>query len=319
MTSPFHPGEVAVQSKAGVRTEAAHVGAIIRDSIALSAAAFLSSQRFAIAGFADEAGNVWASLLSGEVGALRAIDPARLLIAMRPVESDPLAAALARAAALGRPAELGLLVIDLVSRKRLRLNGVAEPAPDGRFLLHVREAYWNCPKYIQKRQLDTRAVDASMSELREDAVAGATQLTAAQRALVSAADTFFIASVAPDGRADASHRGGEPGFVRLHDDAGGVTLVFPDYSGNNMFNTFGNLAVNPAAGLLFLDFARGAALQLTGRAEVLWDPADYAGFPGAERAARFRITDVVEQAHATPLRWQLVERSPFNPPAPRAT
>ena len=308
-----------MQSKAGVRAEAAHVGAIVRGTINASAATFLAGQQYAIAGFADDAGQVWASLLEGAAGALHAIDPARLLVAMRPGAADPLAATFARAAALGRPTEVGLLVIDLVSRKRLRLNGAAAPAPDGHVLLHLREAYWNCPKYIQKRQLVPPSPDASTDVSGYGAAARTRRLTAAQRACIASADTFFIASVAPDGRADASHRGGEPGFVRIDDGnpSGGATLVFPDYSGNNMFNTLGNIAVNPAAGLLFLDFARGAVLQLTGRAEVLWDAAEWAAFPGAERAVRFEIAEILEHPHATPLRWRLVERSPFNPPAPR--
>ena len=88
----------------------------------------------------------------------------------------------------------------------------------------------------------------------------------------------------------------------------------PDYPGNNMFNTFGNLAVNPAAGLLFVDFERGATLQLTGTADVLWEREHLAAFPGAERAVRFRVAEALERPHATTLRWRLVERSPFNPP-----
>jgi hypothetical protein len=118
--------------------------------------------------------------------------------------------------------------------------------------------------------------------------------------------------------ADASHRGGEPGFVQLTPgDAGEDVLTFPDYPGNDMFNTFGNLALQPAAGLLFVDFARGATLQLTGTAEVLWAGAPVAAFPGAERAVRFRVVAAVELPEATALRWRLVEPSPYNPPPPR--
>ncbi|CAA9380117.1 MAG: probable iron-sulfur binding protein YPO1417, partial [uncultured Gemmatimonadetes bacterium] len=79
---------------------------------------------------------------------------------------------------------------------------------------------------------------------------------------------------------------------------------------------FGNLAVNPRAGLLFIDFDQGATLQLSGSAEVLWDRADFAAFPGAHRAVRFRVSDVVELPHGTRLHWRLIQRSPFNPPAP---
>jgi predicted pyridoxine 5'-phosphate oxidase superfamily flavin-nucleotide-binding protein len=126
-------------------------------------------------------------------------------------------------------------------------------------------------------------------------------LDARQGAAIAAADTFFIASWHPAGGADASHRGGRPGFVEVRDER---TLEFPDYPGNNMFNTLGNLAGHPRAGLLFADFERGDLLQLTGRARVL-----------GEHAVRIRID--VEEVRATPagtsLRFELVESSPSNP------
>jgi predicted pyridoxine 5'-phosphate oxidase superfamily flavin-nucleotide-binding protein len=124
------------------------------------------------------------------------------------------------------------------------------------------------------------------------------------RALVAGADTFFIASWHPGGGADASHRGGRPGFVRVLDD---TTLEFPDYPGNNMFNTLGNLVGHPRAGLLFVDFERGDLLQLTGRAQVLWKP---------DTAVRVAIEEVLETPRGGSLRFELVEPSPVNPPLP---
>ena len=144
-----------------------------------------------------------------------------------------------------------------------------------------------------------------------------TGLTDAQRARIAAADTLFIATAHPGSGADASHRGGEPGFVRpARGAAGEDVLVFPDHPGNNMFNTFGNLAASPAAGLLFVDFGGGPTLQLTGTAEVLWEPEEFAVFPGARRAVRFHVAGALETAHGTGPRWRLFQRSPFNPPPP---
>jgi hypothetical protein len=90
-------------------------------------------------------------------------------------------------------------------------------------------------------------------------------------------------------------------------------LAFPDYSGNNMFNTLGNLAVNPKAGLLFVDFERGSTLQLSGQATIIWEESRVREFRGAERVIEFQIEQVVELAPAQSLRWQLVEYSDFNP------
>jgi predicted pyridoxine 5'-phosphate oxidase superfamily flavin-nucleotide-binding protein len=131
-----------------------------------------------------------------------------------------------------------------------------------------------------------------------------------QRRLILNADTFFIASAYPEGGADASHRGGNPGFVWF---LNGNTLEFPDYSGNTMFNTLGNIAVNPSAGLLFLDFEGGGTLQLTGEARIVWDVGRAAGFAGAERVVEFRVQEAVEIQSSIPLRWQFQGYSPFNP------
>jgi predicted pyridoxine 5'-phosphate oxidase superfamily flavin-nucleotide-binding protein len=86
--------------------------------------------------------------------------------------------------------------------------------------------------------------------------------------------------------ADVSHRGGRPGFVRT-DDA--VTLTVPDYIGNSLFNTIGNLQVNPRAGLLFPNFVTGDILMLATRATVIWDDPEVREFAGAQRLLRFQI------------------------------
>jgi hypothetical protein len=179
----------------------------------------------------------------------------------------------------------------------LRFNGRGLLLPDGVFLL-VDEVYGNCPRYIQKRRLSGENAVYPVT-LRHS-----TSLDGRTRALVAGADTFFIASAHPGGGADASHRGGRPGFVRVLDE---TTLEFPDYPGNNMYNTLGNLLGHPRAGLLFVDFETGDTVQLTGRADVLWEPAT---------AVRVTIEEVLETLGACSLRFELVEPSPANPPLP---
>jgi hypothetical protein len=123
------------------------------------------------------------------------------------------------------------------------------------------------------------------------------KLGAAQRALIEEADTFFIATAHPERGADASHRGGPPGVVEVAAD--GASLRVPDYSGNSMFQTLGNLEIDPHAGLLFLDWEGGTSLQLTGRARSVWGDED--------RAVEFAIDAVRERELALPERWEPVD------------
>jgi predicted pyridoxine 5'-phosphate oxidase superfamily flavin-nucleotide-binding protein len=297
----YHPGEIEVQERVGVRAMAERVGNSIHPTISRAAREFLEEQFMLVVASVDLDGRVWASLLTGERGFVRALDERTVRIDAAPFPGDPLAGALLRTGT-----EVGVLAIDLATRSRLRLNGEAEGHPDG---IHVRacQIYANCPKYIQAREPET--VEAETA-LQDGPALRSRGLTGEQRSLVSEADTFFIASAHPEGGTDASHRGGNPGFVRfLHEN----TLEFPDYSGNTMFNTLGNIAVNPSAGLLFLDFERGGTLQLTGDARIVWDARRAARFAGAERVVEFRVEEVVETRGAVPLRWRFEGYSPFNP------
>jgi hypothetical protein len=140
-------------------------------------------------------------------------------------------------------------------------------------------------------------------------VATAAGLTDAQRDRLRAADTFFIASARPGDGVDVSHRGGMPGFLQVDGDR----LAWPDYAGNAMFNTLGNLHVHPHAGLLVPDFERGGAVILTGAASIDWSPEHAAGIAGAERVVTMTIDRVVEQTGVLPAAFQLREYSPFNP------
>ena len=252
LTGPFHTGELEVQRRAGVSDEARAVGRIVADSISPAASRFLDGQRLAVAASLDGAGRPWASVLSGPAGFLRTIDERRLWVAAVPAADDPLAANLH-----ARP-EMGLLVLEPQTRRRMRLNGRGSPGADGLSLL-TREVYGNCPKYIQKRRL------AGEATRPRGAAAITTRLRARQQQWIARADTLFIASFHPAGGADASHRGGNPGFVRV---AGDHRIMIPDYPGNAMFNTLGNLLEYPRAGLLFVDFATGDTLQLTGRVDL---------------------------------------------------
>jgi predicted pyridoxine 5'-phosphate oxidase superfamily flavin-nucleotide-binding protein len=112
----------------------------------------------------------------------------------------------------------------------------------------------------------------------------------ADKAFVEAAAFFFLATADADGRPDCSFKGGAPGFVRI---AGPDRLVFPDYDGNGMFRSLGNIKVNPHVGLLFMKVGeRPGRLRINGRAQLSFDPADLAAIPGAQALVIVTPTDI---------------------------
>lgn len=298
--SVYHAGELEVQARAGVTEQAQHIGAIIRSNIPGIAREFLQSQRMVVLATLDSSGQVWASVLTGPPGFVRAVDSQTVQISAIPVPGDPLAEN------LNHRHEIGMFVVEFSTRRRMKVKGQSEHASDGALIIHATQVYSQCTKYIQARELLTD----SNRPVEEPEVIHVHSLTPGQQKWIVNADTFFIASFHPETGADASHRGGNPGFVKV---MGRETLVFPNYWGNSMFNTLGNITVDSHAGLLFIDFATGSTLQITGKACVIWDKNRVAEFPGANQLVEYQITQAIETLHAMPLRWRFVAYSSANP------
>jgi len=296
MQSPFHEGEQQVQALLGVREEIEPwARRVVRAWMPEEHRAFHSSLPFLVAAARDDRGRPWATILTGSVGFVDSPDPEHLTIATRLLPGDPLERHLSAGA------DLGLLGIDLATRRRNRVNGrIIETAGD-RLVFRVGQAFGNCPQYIRHRNWRQVATPSATPPAHR-----ADTLSRRQQAWIQAADTLFIASghgSAADSDTqgmDASHRGGEPGFVQVLD---GRRLVFPDYAGNNHYNTIGNLVMDPRMGLLLVDFTRGSLLHLTGRASIDWGSAAVARVPGARRLVDVDIDEVVERPEVLPLRW----------------
>jgi predicted pyridoxine 5'-phosphate oxidase superfamily flavin-nucleotide-binding protein len=306
----FHAGEIAVQERAGERTVAVRRATMIRDRLDDGMRAFLETQGVAAVGGMDEDGALWASLWCGTPGFLRGDHGGgRLaLLAGRdiPVADDPVRKA------IRERTDLGVLVIDFMARRRLRINGSIVYAADAGLELGVREVFGNCAKYIQRR-LRTDDVTSEVKEAVPAPVERGSRLDDARRDMVRRADTAFVATVHPGRGLDVSHRGGEPGFVRIADDN---YLRIPDYPGNSMFQTFGNLDIDARAGMAVVDFDRRRVLSLTGRAVTVFgaeDPEHPAG--GTGRYWSFSVAGWVEYSLPAAMTWTLLERSPSNPPA----
>ncbi|MEO1442025.1 MAG: pyridoxamine 5'-phosphate oxidase family protein, partial [Chloroflexota bacterium] len=267
MSAPYHSGELAVQEQAGGRQMAQMVGRGIRPFLFDYVVYALPEQNLFVASVADDDGNLWALPLAGENVFARAVDAYTMAIDTPLNPNNPLHHALQPGRAIG------LLGIVLQNRIRIRINGIIESVTPEGITVHVQQAYGNCPKYIQKRRL------IAVREAAPETITTFTHLSAEQQTWIAVADTFFVATSHPDAGADASHRGGNPGFVQINGD----TLTWPDYAGNMMFNTLGNIIANPNTGLLFIDFERDRVLQLTGQAEVLYDDPRQSDFAGAQR------------------------------------
>jgi len=290
--SPFHAGEHRVQERLGVRAIEEWARKVVRPYLPEQHREFYASLPFLVAAGRDEQGRPWATLLTGQPGFASSPDPESLAIAAEPGPGDALADAFAEGA------DIGFLGIELATRRRNRINGRVAGRRPGSIACAVGQTFGNCPQYIHERAW--RWIDR---EPAGTATRGRT-LTAAQRAWIAGADTFFIATghrgsgEHPSFGMDASHRGGAPGFVTVVDDR---RLTIPDYPGNNHYNTLGNLELDPRAGLLFVSFATGSLLQLTGRMTVEWSP-DAAAH--ADRLLHFEVDEIVEQPTVLPLRWE---------------
>ncbi|MGW5432030.1 pyridoxamine 5'-phosphate oxidase family protein [Streptomyces sp. NPDC004059] len=311
--STYHAGSLAVQELLGVRDRAEHVGRSLGQDIKPVAAAFLQLQPLLVVGAADPAtGRVWASALTGAPGFVRATGPrqmsvvtgrrscsrpegvrgtARATTDSRHPNDDPLATALETPGT-----RIGTIALDPRTRRRMRLNGRLRPTPRG-FAVEADQVFSNCPKYIQRRNSYETLADREPGSTRR-----LTELDPRAAEFIRSADTFFLATAHPGG-ADVSHRGGNPGFVQVTSPR---ELTWPDYPGNAMFLTLGNLRGDPRAGLLFLDWTTGATLQLTGEARAEFTAA-------GERDVRFTLTEARWTPAALPLRWSAPEYSPANP------
>jgi predicted pyridoxine 5'-phosphate oxidase superfamily flavin-nucleotide-binding protein len=298
MSQPFHSGELAVQERAGKTS-----GAVIRTSIPEIAAEFLVGRPAIVIAGRDADERMWATMLTGEPGFMQAPDPRVMVVHARPRPSDPLAPLVAAGG------EVGTILWD--HHGRMRVNGFLEPRADG-FAVSTVQVYSNCGRYIAQRHPLEASESEPATEPRESRAAASTgtELTAAQAAMIRAADTVFIGTSHPDGPADASHRGGNPGFIQVDSSR---TLRWPDYNGNAMFMTLGNIAVNPRVGLLFPDWATGGLLQVSGRARVDWDPASAAPLAGAERVVEFTVDAVQQTDRALDTRWSPAVLSRYNP------
>jgi predicted pyridoxine 5'-phosphate oxidase superfamily flavin-nucleotide-binding protein len=301
---PFHSGEREMQERTGERDVAARSGRLIADRLPAAAAQFVARQLYCVLGWRAPGGDLWAALLAGPHGFART-DEERTTVHLRLSDGRGLLSRIPPFRDLHEGDQLGTLFIELAARRRLRVNGHVTRFADGEISVEVRQAFPLCSKYIQRRQLEEREQAPQAIGVQHG-----TALHEELIAWITRADTFFVASAHPDGAADVSHRGGKPGFVRVASGA----LRIPDYPGNGMFNTLGNFALHPRAGLVFVDFETNRQLQMTGDVRVEFEsrpPSRDTGNTG--RWWEFTPREWVVSPLNRTLAWTFIDESPFNP------
>ena len=296
--SPWHAGEKQLQAHVGVAERMEAFGRkVIRSEMPDQHRTFYQQLPFMLYAAVDADGRPWASILEGHPGFAHSPEPGLLQFRSLPAFDDP--------AQLSDGSAIGLLGIELHTRRRNRINGHVRAMTTDGFAVTVDQSFGNCPQYIQLRQF--RSVPLADPSTR--AAQHFNELDDAAKTMIAEADTFFVASyVDVDGErsVDVSHRGGQAGFVQVE----GNRLTIPDFAGNLHFNTLGNLLLNPRAGLLFIDFNTGDLLQLSGRTEIILDGPQVEAFQGAERLWTIDVEQVVRRPAALALRWRFDGVSP---------
>jgi ferredoxin-NADP reductase/predicted pyridoxine 5'-phosphate oxidase superfamily flavin-nucleotide-binding protein len=296
--SPWHAGEKQLQAHVGVAERMEAFGRkVIRSEMPDQHRTFYQQLPFMLYAAVDADGHPWASILEGQPGFAHSPEPGLLQFRSLPAFDDP--------AQLSDGSAIGLLGIELHTRRRNRINGRVSAMTTDSFAVTVDQSFGNCPQYIQLRQFRS----APLTDPSTRAAQHFNELDDAAKAMITEADTFFVASyVDVDGArsVDVSHRGGQAGFVQVE----GNRLTIPDFAGNLHFNTLGNLLLNPRAGLLFIDFNTGDLLQLGGRTEIILDGPQVEAFQGAERLWTIDVEQVVRRPAALSLRWRFDGVSP---------
>jgi predicted pyridoxine 5'-phosphate oxidase superfamily flavin-nucleotide-binding protein len=304
MNETYHEGEKKIQQITGEADIANSLSRLITNMVTAGAINFIEKQPMTIVSSAASQNKIWVSVLIGDFGFVKVHELDSISFDKTLIRSTPKDIFYEN---IEKDHQIGALFIELAKRKRYRVNGTVK-LEDNLMMLHINEAYPNCPKYIQRRVI---ALPEHFT-VQDAVISKGTDFPATFQKMICKADTVFVGSKAADGRMDASHRGGNPGFIEILDDK---TIKIPEYPGNSMFNTMGNFVQNPFAGLLFVDFEKGETLQLTGSVEMKFNQTgeDLVKTNGTGRHWVFKMDEWIYTEKHHDVQWEFLDYSPFNP------
>ena len=303
MKEVFHSGELEIQKRTGEEKIAELNKNLVSPYIVKGAINFVEKQPMVIVGSRNRENELWASILIGDFGFIEVPKPSTVVFNTEKIVSTTSDIFYRN---ILEDNQIGSLFIELSTRKRLRANGSC--AINGpKIEMSIEQAYPNCPKYIQRRAI---AEPEHFKKTQTEDVIEGIPFDDEVLDFIKSADTFFVASAATDGKLDASHRGGNPGFLGIIKNN---TIKIPDYPGNSLFNTWGNITQNPNVGLLFIDFEKRETLQLTGHASLLFDQHSEDDLLKTKGTGRFWLFESLRSINHHQVEWNFLEYSPFNP------
>ena len=295
--SLFHAGELYFQELVGQRERVGRFAQRALRSVLIDEhREFFALLPWLIVGARNLTGHPVASVLSGPPGFVHAPDDRLLRIEFhRPIDTS-----LAKVLTTGN--DVGLLGLLPHVRRRNRANGMVVEHGADHIAVRIDQSFGNCPAHITQRELIYGAATNALPTAPPEIFS---YLTPELRTTIEEADTLFIASgcgtiQAGNGQGlDISHRGGAPGFVRVESQQ---TLIVPDYSGNQLYNTLGNLRLDSRAGLVFVNFENGDLLQLRVRSTIHEEPTFRSHDPRAQRWLELSVEQVTLQRGVLGLR-----------------
>ncbi|KAH7069670.1 hypothetical protein BKA63DRAFT_519400 [Paraphoma chrysanthemicola] len=327
MAMPWNQGEMQMHSLLKVPPQDNPTSTMLTPQ-----AAFMLQRGSLLAlGTLDSQSRPWTTLLGGSPGFSEALGGG--FIGTRTLVdgvNDPVVQALVGDAANGemlQPEDGGKLLAglatDLMTRKRVKIGGKmvagtmketdveilgtdVEGPPTKQhqvqLVTRIDQSLGNCPKYLNQYEMRPALVEAKL-------VATGSALSDEGRALINKSDMFFLTTSA-DEDMDVNHRGGPIGFVRVTAEN---QIVYPEYSGNRLYQSLGNLLINPKIGITFPDYESGDVLYVTGTSQVLVGGDAAAVLPGSNLAVQITIDEARFVQRGLPFRGTRRLPSPYNP------
>lgn len=293
MDSLFHTGELEVQRQLGSQVNLAQAQRLLQAQVPLQAGAFIQLQRclYITLPHPSSPGVITLPLWGQEH--LELANPKTLVIHLDRIHSQLNLNVLTQ---LQPPQGIGILLLESITRRRLRINGHLISIDSTQLKIQVDQCYPNCPKYIQPRLLEYLPSPQTLSPI------DSFDLNQDMYSLIQSSDTGYVGSQSLEGDLDTSHRGGEPGFIQvLHSQA----IRIYELPGNGIYNSLGNFKLNPEACLLIIDYHQSRTLQIRGRVELYLDPLVDTGAPYWElNIHHVTLTDLDIQIQATTLTTQ---------------